>query len=166
MKARHSFAQFTPGLLMLLPASLGACGGNSVGQASATSPGSTPAASPMGAPAAWSDKLSKDQKIAFMKANVAPRMRKVFQAADPRHYAEFGCKTCHGPNWQEPKAFLPKLTLKDGQISAFAEKPAVAQFMAERVVPEMAAVLGEAPYNPDTHQGFGCAGCHTLQPAP
>jgi hypothetical protein len=76
---------------------------------------------------------------------------------------DFGCKTCHGPNRQDPKDFLPKLALKDGKITAFADKPEVAKFMAEKVVPEMASVLGKQPYDPATKQGFGCMGCHTVE---
>lgn len=104
-----------------------------------------------------------EQRVAFMKQNVAPRMGKVFQSANPTHYADFGCKTCHGPDSKDPKAFLPKLALKDGNLTAFAEKPEVAKFMHEKVVPEMAALFGQQPYNPETKQGFGCAGCHTIE---
>jgi cytochrome c551/c552 len=47
-------------------------------------------------------------------------------------------------------------------MTAFADKPEVAKFMAEKVVPEMAATLGEPPYDMTTHKGFGCGGCHTI----
>ena len=53
--------------------------------------------------------------------------------------------------------------MKDGKITAFAEKSEVANFMATKVVPAMAAAMGEKPYDPATHQGFGCAGCHTVE---
>jgi hypothetical protein len=97
-----------------------------------------------------------------MKANVVPRMGAVFKAKDAAHYAAFGCKTCHGPSMKDPKEFLPHLAMKDGKMTAFAEKPEVAKFMAEKVVPEMAATLGEPPYDMTTHKGFGCGGCHTI----
>jgi hypothetical protein len=38
------------------------------------------------------------------------------------------------------------------------------KFMGERVVPEMAKLLHEEPYNPETHQGFGCFHCHVKAP--
>jgi hypothetical protein len=114
-------------------------------------------------PAAWNDGMTKDQKIAYMKAKVAPRMSKVFQAANAQHYANFGCTTCHGPNYKDPKDYLPKLTMKDGKMTAFAEKTEVAQFMAAKVVPEMASALGEPPFDPATKKGFGCAGCHAIE---
>jgi hypothetical protein len=107
--------------------------------------------------------MSKDDKVAFMKANVAPRMGKVFQTQDGSHYAKFGCVTCHGPQFKDPKEYLPKLTLKDGKLTAFAEKPEVEKFMAEKVVPEMASTLGKSPFNPATGQGFGCMGCHPVE---
>jgi cytochrome c551/c552 len=137
-----------------------ACGG-----APAPAPQAPSAAAPeapAAAPAVWKDDMPKEQKMAFMKAKVAPNMGKVFQAQDSAHYANFGCTTCHGPKFQDPKDFLPKLTLKDGKITAFAEKPAVAKFMAEKVVPEMASTLGKPPFDPATGKGFGCMGCHTV----
>lgn len=111
----------------------------------------------------WNASLSKDQKIAFMKKVVAPRLGKVFQSSNPTRYADFGCKTCHGPAYKDPPDFLPKLTLRAGKITAFAEKPEVSKFMHEQVVPEMATVFGQQPYDPATHQGFGCGGCHKVE---
>ena len=127
----------------------------------ATPPPAPTAAAPL--PAAWNDAMPPEQKVAFMKANVAPRMAKVFQGANAQHYAEFGCKTCHGPDRKDPKEFLPKLTMKGGKLTAFEEKPQIAKFMAEKVVPEMATALGMTPFNPATKTGFGCMGCHGVE---
>jgi cytochrome c551/c552 len=146
-----------------------ACGGEA--PAPASPPSAPPAASavaagsatPAALPTAWSDDMPMDQKKAFMKANVAPRMAKVFQGMNATHFADFGCKTCHGPDWKAPKDFLPKLSMKDGKITAFADKPEVAKFMAEKVVPEMASALGEKPYDAATKSGFGCMGCHSIE---
>lgn len=115
------------------------------------------------APEAWSNDLDGKAKAAFMKAKVVPGMGEIFKAKDPERYTEFGCKTCHGPNREEPKAFLPKLTSKGGTLTAFKDKPEVAKFMQEKVAPEMAKILGEKPYDPKTHEGFGCGGCHTIE---
>ena len=106
--------------------------------------------------------MTKAQQSAFMKEVILPRMSKVFQASDAKKYAEFSCKTCHGPEYKEPDEFLPHLTLKNGKITAFADKPAVSKFMAEKVVPEMAAAMGMKPYDPKTNEGFGCGGCHKI----
>lgn len=149
-----------------------ACGGGQAEPTTPTAPGasaSASAAAPSGSaaavpvPTAWTDDLTKDQQIAYMKANVAPRMGKVFQEHDAKKYAEFNCKTCHGPQYKVPKDFLPKLTMKGGDLTAFTDKPEMAKFMHEKVVPEMAAALGEKPYDPATKAGFGCMGCHSVE---
>jgi hypothetical protein len=144
-----------------------ACGGGAVPPPEPISnqglPTSPPPASPgtgSVVPTAWSKDMPKDQKIAFMKAHVVPQMQPVFQGANAARYADFGCKTCHGPAFVEPREFLPRLTMKDGRITAFAEKPEIAKFMAESVVPQMASAMGLAPLDPKTGQGFGCLGCH------
>jgi cytochrome c553 len=103
------------------------------------------------------DEMTQEQKTEFMKQRVLPRMAKVFS-----NEANFGCKTCHGPKFEEPEDYLPHLTMQDGKITAFADKPEVARFMAEKVVPQMATALGLQPYDPATQQGFGCAGCHHI----
>jgi hypothetical protein len=135
--------------------------------ASSAAPSDTAAAAPGGAgdaavPSAWTTTMPKEAQIAFMKKNVAPRMAKVFQGASAERYANFGCKSCHGPDFKAPKEFLPHLAMKDGKLAAFADKPEVAKFMAEHVVPEMASAMGQPPYDPQTHQGFGCGGCHAI----
>lgn len=100
--------------------------------------------------------------MAFMSTRVMPPMTKVFQEYDGKRYAEVNCKTCHGPQYKEPKEYLPRLTMKEGKLTAFAEKPAVSKFMAEKVVPAMAAAMGQPPYDPAKHKGFGCGGCHAV----
>jgi hypothetical protein len=111
----------------------------------------------------WRDGMTKDEEVAFMKKNVVPEMGPVFKAYDSKRYAEFGCKTCHGPKFKLPKDFLPKLTFKDGKLSSPADEPELAKFMAEQVVPHMAAAMGLKPFDMTTHTGFGCGGCHTVQ---
>jgi cytochrome c553 len=107
--------------------------------------------------------MPRDQQAAFMKKNVMPNMKPVFQAHDATRYANFSCKTCHGPEFKDPHEYLPKLTMKDGKLTAFAEKPEVAKFMAEQVAPKMAAAMGLPPFDMKTKQGFGCPGCHTVE---
>ncbi|MBS2011350.1 MAG: hypothetical protein JST00_00450 [Deltaproteobacteria bacterium] len=156
--------------LSSLTFAVAACGGPE--PATPATPGATPPAPgtpatppgpAAGLPTEWSDSMPMDQQVAFMKTNVLPRMSKTFQAHNATRYADMTCKTCHGPNNKPPKEFLPKLSMKDGKITAFAEKPEVSKFMAEKVVPEMASAMGKKPYDPATHQGFGCAGCHTVE---
>jgi hypothetical protein len=93
-------------------------------------------------------------------------MGKTFQGFDAEHYAEFGCVTCHGPgakdgNFEMPSPALPKLP--EDPTPVFQEKPEVSKFMSEQVVPQMAKLLGEEPFNPETGKGFGCFDCHQKQ---
>ena len=164
---------------VLLPVALliAACGGATPGPSAPANTSTTPAASnsathsatpkdtsanKSGGALTWQANMTKDQQIAIMVQQVMPKMGKVFKEADPKHYADFSCKTCHGPDKKEPKDFLPHLTMKDGKITSFAEKPEVSKYMAEKIVPEMAAAMGLKPYDPQTHTGFGCGGCHAI----
>ncbi len=120
-------------------------------------------AEPVSIPDSWQEGMTSEQQIAFMKERVIPAMTPVFQAYDKAEYAEFGCATCHGPEYKTPTEYLPALTMKNGQLLAFEEEPAMAKWMAEKVVPAMAQALGTTPYNPETQQGFGCGGCHAIE---
>ena len=175
-------------MLATLFVTLSACGGTAAEPATPASPTAAPSAAPAtsSAPAAeapkpaaaaaapeqpapvpahdvWKDGMTKDEQIAFMKKNVVPEMGPVFKAYDAKRYAEFGCKTCHGPKFQEPKDYLPKLTFKDGKLASPSDEPQLAKFMAEQVVPHMATALGLKPFDMTTHTGFGCGGCHNVQ---
>jgi hypothetical protein len=128
-----------------------------------TEPSASTSASVVEAPTVWSDSLSKEQMVAMMKQRVVPAMKPIFQAADAKRYADFGCRTCHGPDFKDPKSYLPKLHLVGGKLEEFTTKPDVAKFMAEKVAPEMAKALGLKPFDPATHEGFGCGGCHPME---
>jgi hypothetical protein len=154
---------------------LAACGGgnaenpqNTAPTASAsasTAPSASAATTATTAPPteAWSDSMSKDQQAAFMKKNVVPAMGPVFQAFDGKKYAEFGCKTCHGPAFKVPKDFLPHLHFENGKLKEAAAKPEMAKFMMEKVTPAMVTAMGAKPFDMQTHTGFGCGGCHTVE---
>jgi hypothetical protein len=129
--------------------------------ASASASAST-SASVAEVPTMWSDSLTKEQMVAMMKTRVIPAMTPVFQGEDAKRYADFGCKTCHGPEFKDPKEFLPHLHLAKDKLVEFDKKPKIAKFMAEKVAPEMAKALGLPHYDPATKQGFGCGGCHTI----
>lgn len=102
-------------------------------------------------------------KAAFMKKKVMPEMSKLFQEFDSKEFADFSCKTCHGPQMKpKPSDFLPVLEVKDGKMEEAEKHPEVAKFMMEKVTPAMAQIFGKPPYDPATHQGFGCGGCHKV----
>jgi hypothetical protein len=110
----------------------------------------------------WTDSLTFDEKVAIMKTRMSPQLGKVFQTANPQHYANWSCKTCHGPNGKPATEFLPHLTMAGGKLTCFADKPEASKMMASQVVPAAAAALGLPPFDPATKTGFGCPGCHTI----
>jgi hypothetical protein len=108
------------------------------------------------------DQLDHDQQIQFMKEKVVPTMAPLFQAHDPEEFAEFGCKTCHGPDADKgeldmPNAGLPKLNFAD--MSKFKQRDI--EWMSKVIKPKMAELLGEAEYTEEHPEGFGCLHCHT-----
>jgi hypothetical protein len=131
----------------------------------AASAGSAPVAPKDGEWATW----SHDQKMAYMKTAVMPQMGGLFHDFDGKRYAETKCTLCHGSGAKDgtfkmPNPELPKLDLSPAGMKAMHEKKAaVVEFMAKQVVPNMAQLLGEPPFDMQTHKGFGCTGCHTTK---
>lgn len=117
---------------------------------------------PAAVPATWKDATTKEQQVAYMKTNIVPHMIKVFQGEDAKRYANFDCKTCHGPEYKAPKDFLPHLAFKGGKFAVSPDKAKVLAFMKDKVAPEMASAMGDKPFDPATHTGFGCGGCHMV----
>lgn len=109
------------------------------------------------------DKLSHDEQVKFMKTKVNPPMKAAFQKFDPKDYANFGCKTCHGKDPQKSKYKMPNPDLKPldfAAIQAGKEDPKMIEFMTKTVKPEMAKIMG-VPEMTETQDGFGCLACHT-----
>ena len=143
--------------------------------ASATTATTPPAASTAGATASAETKpaeqdflsLPKEKKVDIMMTKVVPDVGKVFKEHDAKKYAKFNCKTCHGDakekSKDDPKKVLPKLTFSNGGMEKLEKsKPAMVKFMREKVLPTMAAAIGEKPYDAQTKQGFNCGDCHTI----
>lgn len=110
--------------------------------------------------------MTEGQRLQHMKTVVAPKMKTVFQAFDAEDFKDFSCVTCHGEGakagrFTMPNPALPKLTVADKFKKHMEEHPKETRFMMDKVVPEMAGLLGMQPYNPTTHEGFGCFACHT-----
>ena len=176
MRTAQSASVSAVGLAVLLMLGVGtaACGASSEPPAAApTGTGPVDADAGVAAPVAasgvagalpktWSDSMTKEQQVAFMSKNVVGSLGKTFKEHDGARYADFSCKTCHGPNRQDPHAFLPHLKLDGENITAFKTDPEIAKFMHEKVVPAMATAMGMPEYDMKTHQGFGCGGCHAL----
>ena len=114
--------------------------------------------------------LSDDQRADYMNAHVVPAMAPLFQAFDAERYAGFECGTCHGPRermnrFEMPNPGLPVLPVPESAEwqAMVLERNHAFRFMAERVEPAMAALLGVQPYDAQTQQGFGCFHCHTME---
>jgi hypothetical protein len=139
--------------------------GSDTGSAGAGSAGS---GSDAGSAAAGSggdvpfEKLSHDDKVKFMKTKVMPAMKAAFQKFDPKEYANFTCKTCHGKDPQGSKHKMPTKDLPALDFAALkkGEDAKEAKFMADVVKPEMAKLLGEPEMNETNPEGFGCLDCH------
>lgn len=119
------------------------------------------------APLTWKD-MNHDQRLDYMKTVVYPAMKTSFQELDAKHFAKFTCVTCHGEgakegNFDMPNPKLPKLDPANNFKKHMAKKAAMVTFMTQKVVPGMAQLLNEAPYDPATQKGFGCFDCHTMQ---
>jgi len=103
----------------------------------------------------------------YMKAVVLPNMKANFTEFDAETYGSMNCATCHGDGaktgkFDMPNPQLPKLPADEAGFNVLNQKkPDVMKFMAGKVLPAMAHLVGELPYNPKTKQGFGCFECHT-----
>jgi hypothetical protein len=109
------------------------------------------------------EQLDHDQRMLFMKQQVEPAMKPLFQRHDPEKYAEFGCKTCHGDgaeagNWETPVPSLPMLDFND--LSKHA--PQDLEWMKSVIQPTMAKLLREPEYSKENPDGFGCTHCHPI----
>lgn len=136
-----------------------------------------PAAS--GAPAAGAEKpaagdtvgwhaMSHEQKLSHMKKVVMPKMSALFQSFSAEEFKDMSCATCHGPGakqgkFEMPTASIPKLNPADHFAKHMGKTAEMTKFMMTKVVPEMAALQGEAPFDPATQKGFGCFECHMTE---
>ena len=111
--------------------------------------------------------LTHEERKAHMRDVVLPTMESHFVHHDRERFANFGCKTCHGPgarerNYAMPCPDLPTLypTGSQEQIDTVKQHRAMATFMHQRVTPTMRELLGLPRYDETTGQGFSCFYCH------
>jgi hypothetical protein len=134
--------------------------------ASASAADATPPPPSQPGPGDW-DKWSHEQKLAWMKVGVMPKMGPQFHDYDAKTYDDPKCGLCHGAGAKDgtfkmPNPDLPKLPATEAGFKVLATKhPKIFGFMAKQVEPTMASLLGEPAYDMKTKQGFGCFGCHT-----
>lgn len=121
-----------------------------------------------GPPSPWKD-MTGEERGAYMKNVVLPKMKDVFARFDAKHFADVTCATCHGENPKEakfkmPSPKIPRLPADPAKFKEeLAEHPEMADFMAKTVKPVMAALLGLPEYSQENPQGFGCGGCHVFE---
>ncbi len=143
-------------------AALVACGTSTV--ARSPSPSSSPPA-PAQREGRWAD-MDRAHRLDYMGLVVFPAMKAKFQAFGAEAFAEFRCQTCHGDGFDKPGIdfrmpnVLPPLSRTDPIGGGMAYDPETTKFMVETVVPTMAELLGESPFDPRTGKGFSCFRCH------
>ena len=130
-------------------------------------------AAPAGPPAklAWKD-MNADQRFELMKTQVLPAAKAKFQAFDAKKYAEFDCSTCHGDgaedgSYEMPNPKIKPLPATEEAYVAWIAKDADAKhytdFMSGEIVPMMANLFDEKPFDPKTNpKGLSCPVCHTM----
>src|SRR5260370_29490764 len=158
----------TVGLMswLLLASASVACGGAQPPAGGPPPPSSAEAPVAAARGVAWKD-MNHAQRMDYMKKVVFPKMKDEFIGYDAKRYSEMNCLTCHGDgakdgSFKMPNPKLPKLPAEEAGFKKLGEqKPDVMKFMGGKVVPDMAKLLSEEPFNPQTHQGFGCFACHT-----
>jgi hypothetical protein len=117
-------------------------------------------------PGDW-DKWTHEQKLAWMKSAVMPKMHDLFAAFDATKFGDMKCKGCHGAgaadgSFKMPNADLPKLdATPDGFKKLAKSKAKMFDFMMKQVEPTMAGLVGEPVYDMKTNAGFVCFECHT-----
>jgi hypothetical protein len=113
--------------------------------------------------------MSKEHRKDYMKTVVMPQMKQTFIAFNADRYKSMTCVTCHGDGATDgkftmPNPKLPKLpNSPEGFQRLMASKPEVMQFMATKVKPQMAQLLGLPEFTPENKNGFGCFACHTKE---
>ena len=129
-------------------------------------PASEPPREAAAASVSW-EHMNKEERAAYMKSTVLPTMKAHFLKWEADEFGKMNCATCHGDgakdkSFKMPNPKLPKLPSDpEGFAKLAADEPEAVEFMKGTVVPEMARMLGEKPFDPATHEGFGCFECHT-----
>ncbi|MDO9022230.1 MAG: hypothetical protein Q8S73_31950 [Deltaproteobacteria bacterium] len=123
------------------------------------------------APARPWARMSDQEKGRHMREAVMPAMTALLQAYDPVEFANVTCATCHGDNARAVHFHMPNSLPRLPAFGTPASQEHMAahrrmyEFMGTRVVPAMAQLLGQQPYDMQTHRGFGCANCHASEAA-
>jgi hypothetical protein len=118
---------------------------------------------------AWKQ-MTHAQRADYMDAVVVPKMKPLFQELDPKLFADFGCKTCHGKGVDNEKFDMPNPDLfvlpgtPAGMMPIVKTKGRWVEVMTKRIKPTMAGLLGLQKFDPEHAQpdAFGCQSCHVV----
>ena len=96
---------------------------------------------------------------------VAPLFQEHFKGDKENDYADFGCATCHGEDFNGNTYQMPAVFSLNWDYAKYWAKngiynPADGTGLMAEVTAEMVTLLGTEPYDMKTGEGFGCYGCH------
>ncbi len=114
--------------------------------------------------ATW-EAMDRKARMKFMSSKVLPEMKTIFKEYNEKEFGSFNCKTCHGDDIKEVDYKMPNAPIfelpADNPIQAAKDyDEEVTAFMVDKVMPQMAELLGEE-YDRETGAGeHGCLSCH------
>jgi hypothetical protein len=141
------------------------------------SAGGVAAAKAVGPPdVAWKD-MTFAQKRAFMKAEVTPKLKPIFQAFDAKRFKTVNCETCHGKDGPDRKYKMPSNDIHplpntpeafQAMMKAEPTWPKFTKFMVDEVEPTVGKLLGQPIFDPKAPdpKAFACKNCHKLESTP
>jgi mono/diheme cytochrome c family protein len=124
---------------------------------------------------AWKE-LTYEQKRAYMKGAVVPKMKPIFQAFDAKKFKNVTCQTCHGDDGPERKYKMPSNGIHplpntkeafEAKLKAEPTWPKWTEFMTQKVEPAMGKLLAIPVFDPKkpVEGALSCANCHKLEAA-
>lgn len=115
------------------------------------------------------DEMNYEEKEWYMVGKVHPVMREVFQTHNEAKYEgeKFECVPCHDEDparkYKMPNPKLSAVPEYGSEDWKAMEGARIVQFMAHRVTPAMADLLGKPKFDPATGEGYSCTACHPKQ---
>ncbi|MET0591922.1 MAG: hypothetical protein ABW133_04435, partial [Polyangiaceae bacterium] len=109
--------------------------------------------------------MSFEERALFMNDVVLPKMKATFTAFDPK-FANLSCGSCHAEGvssgaYKMPSSDLVRLPGSEEEFLEYVKDPEHArwaQFMMDKVWPEMAGILKVKMFDPEhgSTEGFSC----------
>ena len=117
--------------------------------------------------------MTFEERALFMNDVVLPRMKATFTAFDPK-LSNMTCGTCHGGGvssgaYAMPDSQIVRLPATEEEFLEYVKDPEHArwaQFMMDKVWPEMAQLLKVKTFDETNPEGFSCHNCHKVYGEP